>query len=142
MSKSRPPLKPKQHKALMLLATGHGSGETAKLVGVSGKTVWSWMTQCPQFREALVRERSAIEQVTRDRLAGTAEVAVEVLRSLVRSAERESVRLKAAMYIIDKLSETSIGEQVHDSELFDVALLKRSAAAINRFFGDDAGAYS
>jgi hypothetical protein len=126
----------------MLLATGHGRGETATLVGVSGKTVWSWMTQCPEFRDSLATELGAIERVTRDRLAGTAEVAVEELRSLVRSAKHESVRLKAAMYILDKLSEGAVAVQVDDTELLDVALLKRAAAAINRSFGDDAGAYT
>ena len=95
-------LTPKQVKALPLLAAGATAAEVSKTLGISQQQMSEWRHD-PTFL-------SALEEARRDALSNAyhalhhlAKEAVQTLLVLLRDAQNEQVRLKAAMYVIDRL---------------------------------------
>ena len=97
---SLPTLNLKQRRAILLLASGHSGTETANLVGVSRQTVSGWQS-VPNFRTALDALTQEAAQWARQELRNLTLEATQVVRSLLKNGTCESVRLRAALAVLD-----------------------------------------
>ena len=91
---------PNQRRAILLLATGHSGTETAKLVGVTRQTVSEWQS-VPKFRTQLDTLTQEAAQWARQELRNLTLEATQVVRSLLKNGTCESVRLRAALAVLD-----------------------------------------
>ncbi len=95
-------LTPKQTKALPLLAAGESAVEVSKKVKVSKQQISGWKHDS-NFTYALEEVRRDAFSEANKALAGLAIDSVRTVKELLINAESEQVRLRAAMFAIDKL---------------------------------------
>lgn len=103
----------KQVKAISLLTSGLAKGEVAKLVGVSAKTISSWIHDCDEFASAYSTAKEQTLRETLSQLDATAGMAISEITDIIKSSKHDHVRLKAAIYVIDKV----IGDSDKDSKV-------------------------
>ena len=100
-------LTPTQERACSLLASGENAISVAQQVGVEENTIFLWQSnisfKCFYNRQRYIRKEAAVQS-----LFGLYEDAVKAIRESLNS-ENESVKLKAATYIVDKLQNVEIG---------------------------------
>jgi hypothetical protein len=82
------------------LASGATQEEAAAVAGVTARTVRRRLGQ-PEFAERVRAERSVLVTRTAGRLIGLADVAVEALGDLLRPEISDSIRLRAALGLLD-----------------------------------------
>lgn len=92
----------KQSVALPLLASGMPAVQVAKKVGISEQAISGWQKD-ENFVACLERARRESVERARNDLQLTSLAAVRVLADLLHSAKSESVRLKAAQYVCDRM---------------------------------------
>lgn len=109
-------LTPKQTKALPLLAAGESAVEVSKKLKISKQQISGWKHDS-KFTRALEEIRRDAFSEANEALAGLAHDSVRTLKELILHAKSEQVRLRAAMYAIDKL---------------DLQYLKDDSSAIDR----------
>lgn len=90
----------RQARAVLALAAGHSVSATAKLAGVTRQTVSEWQA-VPKFRAALDALTQDAADQTREELRRLTLEATETLRTLLRNGASESVRLRAALAVLD-----------------------------------------
>lgn len=100
-AKFRGKLTPKQRQALPLLAAGKSGNEVASALGVHIATVSKWLNHSEEFQRALANLRRAALQAAEEQMQLIAQEAFSTLRDLLVSGESESVRLRAACYVLD-----------------------------------------
>lgn len=93
----------RQENAAALLAVGTTIAETARQVGVERNTVYRWLRQ-PAFCAHYKQQLKDVRREIRGRLSAMAEEAAGTLEILMRDGGEQS-RLKAATYVLDRLSE-------------------------------------
>ena len=101
-------LTPTQERACSLLASGAKTAEVAQKLDVPEKTLYLWQKQTT-FVCYYNKQRSVIKNAAVQSLFGLMDEAVTAIRESLNSTN-ESVRLKAASYIIDKLQNVEIGK--------------------------------
>lgn len=99
-------LTPKQIKALPFLASGVTATEASNKLGISQQQISSWQRD-DNFQIALNAVRRDAMRDAETALSGLAMNAVKTLRESLNSASSEQTRLRAAMYIIDRLGFSS-----------------------------------
>lgn len=118
-------LTPKQTKALPLLAVGESAVEVSKRVKVSKQTISEWKHD-PKFTDALEEVRRDAFSEANKALAGLALESVQTVKELMGSAESEQVRLRAAMYAIDKLDLKYLGDNAFTGGKVDIDMMFKS----------------
>ena len=98
-----PKLSPKQFLALPLLAAGKSGVETAKTLGIHNTTVSEWLNHDMYFIAELKRLRDIAAEDAMNQLKATLNVAVSVIGRLLTEAQSESVRLRAAEFIVTQV---------------------------------------
>jgi len=118
-------LTPKQTKALPLLAAGEPANEVSKKLKISKQQISEWKHD--------FRFTNALEEIRRDAfteankaLAGLALDSVETVQNLMLNAKSEQVRLRAAMYAIDRLDLKYLAGTKGNEEEIDMNLLFKS----------------
>jgi len=106
-------LTPKQVKCLPLMAIGCTATEVAKKVKVSQVQISEWKRN-PQFMSALDTVRRNALSDAEAALTGLATDAIKTLCELLKNASSEQVKLRAAMFIIDRLDFSEIKESNTD----------------------------
>lgn len=101
-------LTPTQERACSLLASGAKTVEVAQKLDVPEKTLYLWQKQTT-FVCYYNKQRSVIKNAAVQSLFGLMDEAVTAIRESLNSTN-ESVRLKAASYIIDKLQNVEVGK--------------------------------
>lgn len=101
-------LTPTQERACSLLASGAKTAEVAQQLDVPEKTLYLWQKQTT-FVCYYNKQRSVIKDAAVQSLFGLMDEAVTAIRESLNSTN-ESVRLKAASYIIDKLQNVEVGK--------------------------------
>lgn len=101
-------LTPTQERACSLLASGAKTAEVAQKLDVPEKTLYLWQKQTT-FVCYYNKQRSVIKDAAVQSLFGLMDEAVTAIRESLNSTN-ESVRLKAASYIIDKLQNVEVGK--------------------------------
>ena len=101
-------LTPTQERACSLLASGVKTAEVAQELDVPEHTIYLWQQQTT-FVCYYNKQRSVIKNAAVQSLFGLMDEAVTAIRESLNSTN-ESVRLKAASYIIDKLQNVEVGK--------------------------------
>ena len=101
-------LTPTQERACSLLASGAKTAEVAQKLDVPEKTLYLWQKQTT-FVCYYNKQHSVIKDTAVQSLFGLMDEAVTAIRESLNSTN-ESVRLKAASYIIDKLQNVEVGK--------------------------------
>jgi len=96
-------MKPKQNKAIELLAQGTSIDATATGAGVSRRTIYQWMKD-QEFALALHDKSAEVIDRLNHRLVNLNEKALDVLDACLDS-ESEAIRLRSAMYLNNRLYE-------------------------------------
>ena len=100
-------LTPLQERACSLLASGEDTAAVAQQLDVPEQTLFLWQKQ-PTFECYYNKRRSVIKDVAVQSLFGLVDEAVTAIRESLNSTN-ESVRLKAATYLIEKLQNVEVG---------------------------------
>lgn len=101
-------LTPTQERACSLLASGARTTAVAQELDVPEQTIYLWQKQTV-FSCYYNKQRSVIKDVAVQSLFGLVDEAVTAIRESLTSTN-ESVRLKAATYLIDKLQNLEVGK--------------------------------
>ena len=110
----------KQKQAIKLLLSGKTNEEVAKELGINITTMYRWKRQ-NVFRKVLNDKQNDI--CNELHLLGNK--AVDVLKELMEDASNENNRLKASMYIIDKLFQIRDAELLTKVEEIEIVLKNR-----------------
>ncbi|MES2952200.1 MAG: hypothetical protein V4858_27050 [Pseudomonadota bacterium] len=97
----KPAWTPKQGKALPLLASGMTGAATALAVGCKASTVSDWLNNNPAFVAELERLRGEVTRQALAQLSATFSMAVAEVQKVLTTSKMDSVKLKAAMFIIE-----------------------------------------
>jgi len=100
-------LTPMQEKAAMLLAAGGTLTGVAEQLGLNRSTLYKWQT-IVTFQCFYNQQCSDNKANLKNGLFGLADAALEALRASLYS-ESEGIRLKAAMWLCERLEATAIG---------------------------------
>lgn len=101
-------LTPTQERACSLLASGVKTAEVAQELDVPEHTIYLWQKQTT-FVCYYNKQRSVIKNAAVQSLFGLMDEAVTAIRESLNSTN-ESVRLKAASYIIETLQNVEVGK--------------------------------
>lgn len=101
-------LTPTQERACSLLASGAKATAVAEQLDVSEQTIYLWQKQ-KTFICYYNKQRSVIKDAAVQSLFGLMDEAITAIRESLTSTN-ESVRLKAATYIVDKLQSLDVGK--------------------------------
>ena len=94
-------LSAKQHTALAVLLEGGNKGEAATAASVTPKTVQRWTNEDVLFYDELQRRKSIAVNTSSTRLAGSLDLAVDVMRSIALDEEAPTtLRLRASNNLI------------------------------------------
>jgi hypothetical protein len=93
---------PKKDKAAALLASGLTVVATSKKIGVNERTIHTWRDD-PEFLKLVTTYQSKMIARSLGRLSSAASKAVQTLIECLKSSESDSVRVRAAMGILDQL---------------------------------------
>ncbi|MFN7997642.1 MAG: SEC-C metal-binding domain-containing protein [Bryobacteraceae bacterium] len=97
-------LNAQQHQVLNLIAAGSTATAAANAAGVHRNTVGKWL-RIPAFRQALDDAHAAQALYWREQAELLAASALDALKSLLQDpGTRDSVRLKAALAVLDRAS--------------------------------------
>ena len=116
---------PKQTKALPLLAAGESAVEVSIKVKVSKQTISGWKHD-PKFTDALEEVRREAFSEANKALAELAMDSVRTVKELMSNAESEQVRLRAAMFAIDKLDLKYLGDNAFTGGKVDMDMMFKS----------------
>jgi hypothetical protein len=95
-------LTPKQDHAATLLASGMSVKDCAAAVGAGLRTVYDWLEK-DDFNKAVGRYQARLVSETLGKLADVAVKAVQTLADCLESTESDSVKVRAALGILDQL---------------------------------------
>lgn len=101
-------LTPTQERACSLLASGAKTAEVAQQLDVPERNIHLWQKQST-FVCYYNKQRSVIKNAAVQSLFGLMDEAIKAIKESLNSTN-ESVRLKAASYIIDKLQNVEVGK--------------------------------
>jgi uncharacterized protein (DUF885 family) len=85
------------------IAAGRTLGEAAALAGVDRKTLWNWRKENPAFNDAVDQTLQAMRDEVAAGLVQAGTRALETLATLAERAEDESIRLKAATEVLNRI---------------------------------------
>lgn len=102
VTKRESTLKPKQLRALHLLAAGMSARRVAEKLGVTPKTVSVWQKDT-SFALTLAAEQTDQLRELRRRLVSASDAAVTAVIELAQGCENPNVRLRAATAVIDRV---------------------------------------
>ena len=119
----------KQIQALDLLVTGKTKTEAAKEIGVTRETVSRWANGDPIFIAALNSMRQELHEVQADRMRQLAAEAYSALSELMGAEAPPSVRLRAALAVIEAAKD--VEKRIGPTEPEDVTRRLISRSRIN-----------
>jgi hypothetical protein len=98
-------LSPQQLQVITLLSEGVNSTDAAAQAGVHRNTIAHWRRNYPPFRESLAHAQYDRAIFFREKAEGMVDLACQTLHNLLKDPTASpSVRLKAAIFIIEKAS--------------------------------------
>jgi hypothetical protein len=122
-------LNPPQLHVIDAVSNGASLTDAAAQAGIHPNTLSQWRRNSPDFREALAITRYDRALLYRDRAVELADLAFETLRHVLTDPKSSpSTRLRAALYIIDKVSTPPKFENEEPANLDDMlATMKETA---------------
>jgi hypothetical protein len=114
-------LNPPQLQVIDALSNGASLTDAAAQAGIHRNTIARWRRNSPDFREALAITRHDRALLYRDRAVELADLAFETLRNVLTDPKSSpSTRLRAAIFIIDKVSTPPKFEKEEPASLTDM----------------------
>jgi hypothetical protein len=111
------------------LSNGASLTDAAAQAGIHRNTISHWRRNSPDFREALAITRYDRALLYRDRAVELADLAFETLRAVLTDPKSSpSTRLRAAIFIIDKVSTPPKFEKEEPANLDDMVAAMEEAA--------------
>lgn len=101
-------LTPTQEQAAILLASGTTITAVADGLGINRGTLYDWQ-KLPTFQCFYNHQAIDFKEAIRGGLLGIAGEAIEAIRGVLNS-DNEANRLKAAMWVVERVSEMPTGE--------------------------------
>lgn len=92
----------KQKEAIRLIVSGHSIEEISKKIKVNINTIYRWMKQ-EDFKNELTLKQDDISNCVFNKIKKLSTKALNVLDNLLEEAENENNKLKASMFIIDRM---------------------------------------
>jgi hypothetical protein len=122
-------LNPPQLHVIDALSNGASLTDAAAQAGIHRNTIANWQRNSPDFRDALAVTRHDRALLYRDRAVELADLAFEALRAVLTDPKSSpSTRLRAALYIIDKVSTPPKFEEEEPANLDDMLAAMEEAA--------------
>jgi transposase-like protein len=122
-------LNPPQLQVIDALSNGASMTDAAAQAGIHRNTIARWRRNSPDFREALAITRHDRALLYRDRAVELADLAFETLRGVLTDPKSSlSIRLRAAIFIIDKVSTPPKFEKEDPASLTDMVDTMEEAA--------------
>lgn len=116
-------LSEKQINAISLLASGKTIEEVAKALNLNTNTIYRWK-KTHTFKTALRDQQNLIFNNITLKLAEMGTDAVKVVYDIMNNASSENLRLKASMFIIDKIIQVEDNETIKRIDEIEFALLR------------------
>ena len=116
-------LNEKQINAISLLASGKTIEEVAKALNLNTNTIYRWK-KTHTFKTALRGQQNLIFNNITLKLAEMGTDAVKVVYDIMNNASSENLRLKASMFIIDKIIQVEDNETIKRIDEIEFALLR------------------
>ena len=116
-------LNEKQINAISLLASGKTIEEVAKALNLNTNTIYRWK-KTHTFKTALRDQQNLIFNNITLKLAEMGTDAVKVVYDIMNNASSENLRLKASMFIIDKIIQVEDNETIKRIDEIEFALLR------------------
>jgi hypothetical protein len=114
-------LNPPQLQVIDAMSNGASLTDAAAQAGIHRNTISQWRRISPDFREALAITRYDRALLYRDRAVELADLAFETLRGVLTDPKSSpSIRLRAALYIIDKASTPPKFEKEEPASMVDM----------------------
>jgi len=122
-------LNPPQLQVIDALSNGASLTDAAAQAGIHRNTIANWRLNSPDFREALAIARHDRAVLYRDRAVDLADLAFEAIRTVLTDPKSSpSIRLRAAIFIIDKVSTPPKFEKEDPASLTDMVDTMEEAA--------------
>lgn len=116
-------LNEKQINAISLLASGKTIDEVAKSLNLNTNTIYRWK-KTNTFKTALREQQNLIFNNITLKLAEMGTDAIKVVYDIMNNASSENLRLKASMFIIDKIIQVEDNETIKRIDEIEFALLR------------------
>ncbi len=108
-------LTPQQEKSVALLVSGKNHTEASKELKIDRGTLYNWM-QKTNYRSYYNRLCIETKQDMENGLLGLVEDSIKAIKNSLKS-DNEAIRLKAAIWLLEKLSNLEFGSPDPISEL-------------------------
>lgn len=115
-------LSEKQINAINMLASGKTIDEVAKSLDLNTNTIYRWK-KTKTFKTALREQQNLIFNSITLKLAEMGTEAIKVILDIMKNASSENLRLKASMFIIDKIIQVEDNETINRIDEIEFALL-------------------
>lgn len=92
-----------QSAAVAHIAAGRTLSEAASLAGVDRKTLWMWRRDIPAFNDAVDQTLQSMRDEVAAGLVQAGTRALGTLANLAERADDESIRLKAATEVLNRI---------------------------------------
>lgn len=116
-------LNEKQINAISLLASGKTIEEVAKALNLNTNTIYRWK-KTHTFKTALRDQQNFIFNNITLKLAEMGTEAIKVVYDIMNNASSENLKLKASMFIIDKIIQVEDNETIKRIDEIEFALLR------------------
>lgn len=116
-------LNEKQINAISLLASGKTNEEVAKILNLNTNTIYRWK-KTHTFKMALRDQQNLIFNNITLKLSEMGTDAVKVVYDIMNNASSENLRLKASMFVIDKIIQVEDNETIKRIDEIEFALLR------------------
>lgn len=116
-------LNEKQINAISLLASGKTIEDVAKALNLNTNTIYRWK-KTHAFKTALRDQQNLIFNNITLKLAEMGTEAVKVVYDIMNNASSESLKLKASMFIIDKIIQVEDNETIKRIDEIEFALMR------------------
>jgi transposase-like protein len=114
-------LTPPQLQVVDALSNGASVTDAAAQAGIHRNTIANWRLNSPDFREALAIAHHDRAVLYRDRAVDLADLAFEAIRTVLTDPKSSpSIRLRAAIFIIDKVSTPPKFEKEEPASMVDM----------------------
>ncbi len=95
-------LSSKQYKAIQLTLSGKSTDEIAKELKLNSNTIYRWKGS-PLYKEELKAKQNELLENSFNKIKNLSISSLDLLEDLIVNSNSENIKLKASMYVIDKM---------------------------------------
>ena len=119
-------LNEKQITAINMLATGKKIEEVAKELSLNINTIYRWK-KTHKFKLALREQQNLIFNEITLKFCEMGTEAINTIYTIMKNGTSENIRLKASMFIIDKIIQVEDNETIKRIDEIELSLMNRGS---------------